>query len=60
MHLLMSATANTLLSGFGGMIIGALAMAWWYGAHSSSRKEERDFDERNIYSDPRKRKFISK
>jgi hypothetical protein len=58
MHLLMSATANTLLSGFGGMIIGALAMAWWYGAHVNSKGD--DFDERNIYSDPRKRKFISK
>lgn len=60
MILLMSATANTLLSLLLGIVIGAIGMAAWYGAHRDSRDQEREFDERDIYHSPKVKKFISK
>jgi hypothetical protein len=60
MVLLMSATANTLLSVCIGIIIGAVGMAAWYGSHRDSRDQEREFDERDIYQNPKIKKFISK
>lgn len=60
MILLMSATANTLLSFFLGVVVGAVSIAAWYGIHKNSREQERDFDERDIYHNPKVKKFISK
>ncbi len=57
---MISATANTLLSSIGGFTIGFLAAAWWYGAHKNSRRAEMGFDERDIYSKPKVKKFVSK
>lgn len=47
MHLLMSPTANTILSFIIGFVIGALVIAFWYGREVV--KEESNFDEADIY-----------
>jgi hypothetical protein len=47
MILLMSPTANTVLSFIIGFVCGALAIAFWYGREAI--KEESNFDEADIY-----------
>jgi hypothetical protein len=51
MILLMSSTANTLLSGIVGIIIGVVFASWWYAGHASSREDKYDFDERDAYNE---------
>ena len=48
----MTPTMNTLLSFLLGSVCGALAMAFWMGAAKGNQAEEREFDERDIYSRP--------
>jgi len=49
MHLLMSPTANTILSFIIGFVVGALAIAFWYG-REVIKEHETEFDERDIFS----------
>jgi len=55
MHLLMSSTANTILSFIIGFVVGALAIAFWYG-RAVVKEGEEYWDERDIYSKPPLRK----
>jgi hypothetical protein len=55
MVLLMTPTANTLLSAAIGFLIGVVAMAAWYGVHKPSKEQEFNFDEADVYSSPLKK-----
>jgi hypothetical protein len=48
MYLLMSQTANTCLSFIIGFVVGALAIAFWYG-RAAARQENDSFNEQDIY-----------
>lgn len=56
MILLMSATANTILSFIIGFVVGVFAIAFWYGRAVIKESNEEWFDERDIYSKPKLKK----
>lgn len=57
MYILMGATANTILSGIGGFILGVVGTALWF-ARESRKFEGYHFDERDIYSKPPLKKVL--
>jgi len=49
MYILMSQTANTVLSMLMGIVIGGIGMAWWYASHKKTINKDYDFEEYDPY-----------
>lgn len=54
MYILMSQTANTVLSLLMGIVIGGIGMAFWYGAHKKTINKDYEFEEYEPYWEKKK------